>query len=196
MRALILAIAAFFCTPAYADVAQCWPQQIGGSGTPASWRVFTSAGSRVWALWWHCRDAYSVVSTPMLTCSASLDTCVTQSVRDVLSGASAPTSTALSGLWGSQVKSAPPQWVVDAALASDPPASHAPQWFVAPNGTRLDRPAYPIIDGVRKTTSAARASAIPPSRCDCSVRSVEGKSVYCAHDAEKRTVALCRASTQ
>lgn len=62
--------------------------------------------------------------------------------------------------------------------------------------TSTDRPAYPLANGVRGTTSTARAALNGPdgnpAPCDCSVGVTEGSSLYCAHDAARQTVTLCR----
>jgi hypothetical protein len=66
-------------------------------------------------------------------------------------------------------------------------------WVVSRSGmatTATTRPAYPYANGVRGTTSTARATI--GAACDCTVRSTEGTSTYCAHDAARATVTLCR----
>lgn len=76
---------------------------------------------------------------------------------------------------------------IDAILAARPPG---PVWVVAPNGTSSTRPAFAITNGVRAKVSTARATV--SATCDCTVRSVEGSSSYCATNTERTLVALCR----
>ena len=73
-----------------------------------------------------------------------------------------------------------------AAVVADV-AANKPQFVVAKNGTYPDRPAYPLVNGVRGTTSTGRATVGAP--CDCSVSVMEGTTRYCR--ASGPLVAVC-----
>ena len=86
-------------------------------------------------------------------------------------------------------------WVADAKARKIewPPTV----WVVSRVGmatTATTRPVYPFAAGVRGATAGSGVRATIGAACDCSVRSVEGISNYCAHDAARTTVTLCRAS--
>jgi hypothetical protein len=176
----------------------CWPKQVGGAGTPADWvRVQPDDDKTAYgyALWWHCRNAYDVTQTVILTCDASkLWSCLTP---DVSAAMAAPSGSKLAALWAIKLThgsiGSPDFWIHAVAwqdhIKQDRQLKR-PVWTVASNRTLTTRPAYPLVNGVRSTTSTARA--LVAATCDCSVRAVEGTATYCAHDSGRVTVALCR----
>lgn len=60
-------------------------------------------------------------------------------------------------------------------------------YIVAKNGIYADRPAYPIVNGVRATTATGRAAV--GAACDCSLLLAEGATLYCR--AKDLLVAVC-----
>jgi hypothetical protein len=67
-----------------------------------------------------------------------------------------------------------------------------PVYVVAPNSTSPTRPTYPVVDGIRKTTSNGRANV--GAKCDCKRLAIDAAKPYCAVDTiPGATVALCQA---
>lgn len=201
--ALVALVVAMMAGAAFAQTSappppSCWPSQIGGSGTYAKWVEVQPDDDKTvsgYALWWHCRTAYEVTSTAILTCrSDKLGQCLTPDVSSLL--ANSYDGGKVASLWGARVKSfadSGDPWIAAVAWQDHVKAdarSQVPQWTVATNGVFTTRPAFPLVGGVRSQTSTARATV--SATCDCKVRSVEGKSTYCAHDEARLTVTLCR----
>jgi len=70
-----------------------------------------------------------------------------------------------------------------------PPPPVVEYWIVATFAANLDRPAYPVVAGVRKTTSNGRA--LVGSVCNCTVKFVE-TSTYCGVNGRLDQVAICK----
>jgi hypothetical protein len=73
------------------------------------------------------------------------------------------------------------------------------EWVVSRSGmatTATTRPAYPIINGALGAastgTAAMQGADGKPTPCDCTLTVLKGTSRYCAHDAARATVTLCR----
>lgn len=183
----------------------CWPSNVGGSGTGFEWvltpevvgpTVTNPDGSQTgtgilptYVAYWKCISPYDPPRVRAIWCPKEFLTgdCLINGVEVAIASRSLDR---LAEAWAKNIQhnyaNDEVEKVLRAVEASLPPV---PIWKVAKNGTSTTRPAYPILNGVRSTTSTARATV--GATCDCSVRSVEGKSTYCAWEPTKTTVALC-----
>lgn len=65
-----------------------------------------------------------------------------------------------------------------------------PAYVVAKNGNYTTRPAYAFTPpATRASSSSGRATV--GATCDCRVRVIEGKTIYCATNVERTQVAVC-----
>ena len=161
----------------------CWPSEAGGSGSVA---VFKQDGTHR-ALVWLCCDAYQCRYAGFAGPRSAFASDWLAQGQSARFGADADRA----ALWARTVTAPTVKTgavpVNDAARAEVAQRHPAPKWIVAKNATYTTRPAYPIADGIRSSVSTARADV--GAACDCSLRSVEGSSVYCGVAAG--TVALC-----
>ncbi len=208
MKKLLLSLGIFLssCAPAHA-AAPCFPSQVGGSGTAADFVLtpeVTSVGvpqedgtvkgtgiAPTYVLWWYCTNPYEPTTTVVRWCVKDLllTECLINGVEESLyrkDTVSLAKIDALNVRDDVLMNDEVAKVVEERILPNKPPS---PVWKVKPNGTYTTRPAYPIVNGVRSTTSTARATI--GAVCDMSVRSVEGTSSYGAHDSTRSTVTLC-----
>lgn len=79
---------------------------------------------------------------------------------------------------------APDQARIDAGRPRPPPA-----WTVAKYSLQTTRPAYPVVNGVRSSTSTGRAAI--GAACDCAAPLREGLTTYCPFTGSAGSVAVC-----
>ena len=163
----------------------CWPSEAGGSGSVAVFKQDSANRALVWL----CCDAYQCKYAGFAGPRSAF-------VSDWLAQAQAArfgTDADRAALWTKYVTAPAVKTgsmaVNDAARAEVALRHPMPKWVVASNSTYTTRPAYAFVDGVRATVSASRADIGVP--CNCAVRSVEGRSVYCAFSVDTSKVALC-----
>lgn len=192
----------------------CWPAQVLGVGTPARWEIVRppAPAPAAYVLWWFCPHRFGS-DAAILWCRADrLAECLS---ADLAAAIAAPSATTFAALWAANVTERWQATEVAAALnialsghiAKERPAP--PRWAVALNGAHPTRPAYALVPYPTTqpgTAPDANSTAPPPparsssasgratvgAACDCSVRVLEGVSVYCAHEPLRQTVALCR----
>ena len=75
---------------------------------------------------------------------------------------------------------------VPAPTPTPPPAR---LWNVAKYSLQTTRPAYPVVNGVRSTTSTSRAPV--GATCDCTAPLREGLTTYCPFTGSGTSVAIC-----
>lgn len=75
---------------------------------------------------------------------------------------------------------------VPAPVPTPPPTR---QWTVAKYSLQTTRPAYPVLNGVRGTTSTSRAPV--GATCDCTAPLREGLTTYCPFTGSGTSVAIC-----
>jgi hypothetical protein len=162
--------------PAYAQApAQpaCWPAPIGEGTRP----VIGSNEAGDWLIY-YCPTPYYWKWVAMACPKEKRTECVANLV--VLS--LAPNAAAAAAeLWSKRTfdlklpEYAPMYAGINESITGNWPPD--PVWKTAKNGIYTTRPAFLLVNGVRRTTSSARVPVDAP--CDCYVRSVEGKSTYC-----------------
>lgn len=205
--AVVLAVAFLFlllgaCSSARAQAVSppCLPFGLAGEAT--TFAPFVKRTDRGWHMWIYCRDPYVGVSGYGMTCPHGV--CLTadvatelarraindgpEAVRAALLKAQDPTKnckrTDLPAQWAALCEEL--RALIRTSMPNEPP----PVWLVAtmPAGAAT-RPAYALVDGQRGAVSGRAAVG---SRCDCAVRVVEGRSVYCGVNGRADQVALCR----
>ena len=75
---------------------------------------------------------------------------------------------------------------INAAMPAPAPAR---PWTVAKYSLQTTRPAYPVLNGVRGTTSTSRAPV--GATCDCTAPLREGLTTYCPFTGSGTSVAIC-----
>lgn len=163
---------------------QCWPAQVGGTGSKAV-RVTNDYGQSI--MWWCGQEAVGLVSSWAYT----------MVIPDKLP---ANLTDALKLMWEANVTNEPideiqrTQLKQDALIALQPLRPTEPRWVVAPNGTFPTRPVYAYLerqaaDGtvqryVDPTTLrvAIKSATGVPTPCDCARTRLDAtaSSTYCA----------------
>lgn len=165
---------------------QCWPSQVGGSGSKAV-RVTSDYGQAL--MWWCGQERVGIVSAWAYT----------MNIPDKLP---ASLTEALKLMWEANVSNEsidPTERTLlsqDAAIALEPFRPVAPRWLVAPNSTSTTRPVYnyterTIADGSKQIVldpSTLRATV--GQACDCAaLKHVPGSVTYCQIPAAALTPA-------
>lgn len=161
----------------------CWPAEAGGAGSVAVFKQDSTHRALVWL----CCDAYECryagFAGPRSAFAADW---LTQGQAARFGG-----DADRAALWRRYVTAPPVKAgalaVNDHARAEVVLRHPLPRWVVARNATYATRPAYALVDGIRASVSTARAEV--GAACNCTLRSVEGSSVYCG--VADNTVALC-----
>ena len=207
MTKLLLALALLISAPALAQVNgyTCVPGLYGTTLDVAAPKRYDAG----WRLVWLCKGDGDKVHISTLACVHG--TCVESTLRNVYMAAStaadpkaAIDAAVMQYVTGGSCSTATGnlKTICDLATAdgralfnayqarvSAPPPPPPEVWKVAYNFGLTTRPAFAYADGVRATTSTARATV--DANCYCDVKLVEGSTTYCAVNQARTWVSVC-----